>query len=73
MPRLTSKTVEEVFLPLGMSYLVRAKVLRKPVKMVLFGDVGLELDNVRALLDLSIELLNLCERRCWRAENRSCQ
>ena len=69
----TSESIEYGRVPLSVSDTVCADVLRKPVEMGSLGDVGFELHDVGALLDLSAELLDTDEGDSWGPEDRGGQ
>lgn len=70
---LTSKTVEDLLLPFVVSDGVGTELLAEPGKVVALGHIILELDDVGALLNLALELLDINERSGGCADDRSCQ
>lgn len=56
-----------------MSDAVRAELLPEPLEMAALGNIVLEFDDVGALLDLSLILLNAYEGGRRGTENRGCQ
>lgn len=57
--KITGKAMQEAFLPVRMSDLVRTQLLPKPSEVATLGDIILEFDDIRAFFDLPVEFLNL--------------